>query len=122
MDKPRVKELTSEKSSINLLESDAAEPYIVIDLKDSSKLVATLINNTATPPYDCPIFYSSDEGATWNQSSFDALGEASATVLSFNQIYGTADPVLAIDNNGTVHLGGWSRSFSNYLCGKIKHL
>jgi hypothetical protein len=103
MDKPRVKELTSEKSSINLLESDAAEPYIVIDPKDSSKLVATLINNTSTPPYDCPIFYSSDEGATWNQSSFDALGEASATVLSFNQIYGTADPVLAIDNNGTVH-------------------
>ena len=94
----------SRQTAFNLLESDAAEPFIAIDPIDSSRLVAAAINNISNQPYNSSIFFSSDAGASWNQSNFDPLTAALTTIANPNIVYGISDPVLTIDNNGTVHL------------------
>ena len=92
------------QNTFNLLASNAAEPFITVNPNDSSILVSTVINNISSPPYNCPIFYSNDAGTTWNQSSFDPLAASLTTITNPNTVYGTSDPVLAIDNNGIVHM------------------
>lgn len=87
----------------NLLKIEAAETTISINPNNQNNIVAATIFHPNGGQTNTPVFYSNDAGISWNQSNFDPLAATTATISNPFFIYGTADPTLTIDNDGTIH-------------------
>lgn len=93
-------------NQINLIKVDAAEATISINPNNENNIVASTIMNlnpSSTSQTNTLVFYSNDSGMTWFESNYDALTATTATISNPFYVYGTFDPTLTIDNNGTIH-------------------
>ncbi len=77
-----------------------AEPFIAMNPLNSDHLAVTYMSRADS---DYPIFVTLDGGVTWAQSSFSPLSQLNIYAPG-TFVLGGGDPILAFDNNGTLHL------------------
>jgi hypothetical protein len=78
-----------------------AEPYITMNSANPNQLAASYMESGSA--FDYPVFYSTDGGTTWTQSTFSPATEL-ANQFPGDQIWGGGDPTLAFDDNGDLHM------------------
>lgn len=75
-----------------------SEVHAAINPTNPDNLIASPIRFKEGGSLITPIYYSKDQGQTWNESNFEAVPEESEGNA------GGGDPVLAYDDNGTAYL------------------
>lgn len=83
------------------LGTGGAEPFIALHPTDPNRLILSYMESGSA--FDYPIFYTTDGGTTWTQSSFSTASQHAAE-FSGATIMGGGDPVLAYEGNGTIHM------------------
>ena len=88
-----------------ILVSDHGEPeselHAAINPTDTNNIIVGVMRNNpnlALNPLEFPVYYSTDFGATWTQSSFNGV-QTNGLLLA-----GGGDPVLVFDSEGNAYL------------------
>lgn len=81
---------------------EGAEPHIVMHPKDKNILALAFMKTSASQA-DYPVYTSRDGGTTWIKSTFNSE-TALNTVFPGGTILGGGDPILAFDEDGTLHM------------------
>ncbi len=92
---------TAAATEQNVINTNATESEVhaAINPTDSNNVIISSIQNGASG-FTTPIYYTTDFGTTWQQSSFVAKPDAEPNPL----IAGGGDPVLTFDKNGTAYM------------------
>lgn len=85
----------------NAMGSGGAEPFIALHPTDANRLCASYMESGSA--FDYPIYYTTDGGSNWNLSTFSPAAQH-ATEFPSGTIAGGGDPVLAYDEDGTIHM------------------
>lgn len=81
---------------------EGAEPHIVMHPTNKNILALAFMKFTATTA-DYPVYISKDGGTTWTQSVFNSETTLD-TIFPGGSVLGGGDPILAFDEDGTLHL------------------
>ena len=100
-------EITKKYRRMSTSEYLGAEPFIAVNHNNPNRVVASFMADFGGPGGSSglkfPIYFSNDGGVSWTKSEFNT-SEAIDEQLGGISIFGGGDPVLAIDNNGRVHM------------------
>lgn len=78
-----------------------AEPFIALHPTNNQLLALSYMESGNS--FEYPVYYSTDAGATWDRSNFSPVGVLN-TEFPGDQVLGGGDPVLAFDEDGTLHM------------------
>ena len=81
---------------------EGAEPHIVLHPTNKNLMALAFMKLTATVA-EYPVYISRDGGATWIKSTFNSE-TALDSVFPNGSVLGGGDPILAFDEDGTLHL------------------
>lgn len=105
MSKEEIESITSRYQNPELRSEETftggAEPHIAMNPANHDHIVVTYMGSAGD--FDYPIYYTTDGGTTWTQSSFSTAAELQNQYPS-SGVLGGGDPILAFDEDGTVYL------------------
>ena len=90
------------ETNISNSDDPESEVHAAINPTDQNNIIASAIKwstGSFIPSLKVPIYYSKDQGATWEESSFEIDAELPFTTF----VAGGGDPILVFDNRGTAY-------------------
>ncbi|MFW6276767.1 MAG: T9SS type A sorting domain-containing protein [Bacteroidota bacterium] len=97
---------SDENTKISKSNEVESEVHAAINPNDTNNIIVSPIRQGGAEGLYCPIYFTTDFGASWQESSFKALPKGEG------QAAGGGDPILVFDDNGRAHLS-WIHLWMN---------
>ncbi|MCF8330845.1 MAG: T9SS type A sorting domain-containing protein [Bacteroidales bacterium] len=107
----KIRQLKGLKSTNVVISGDntaESEVHAAINPNDSNQIVVSPIAHSGMAGLNCPVYYSNDFGANWNNSSFTNMPS-----LPGNMSVGGGDPVFVYDDGNRVYFSWIDLSIKN---------